>query len=50
MTTTFQQCLDLNDVSDNKKIEQFINNIGLPIIVKAASGGGGKGMRVVSKS
>ena len=40
----------LNDVADNKKIEKFIDNIGLPVIVKAASGGGGKGMRVVSKS
>tara|TARA_Y100001970_G_scaffold293094_1_gene437711 strand:- start:496 stop:1824 length:1329 start_codon:yes stop_codon:yes gene_type:complete len=40
----------LNDVTDNKKIEQFIDNFGLPVIVKAASGGGGKGMRVVSKS
>ena len=40
----------LNDVTDKKKIEQFIDNIGLPVIVKAASGGGGKGMRVVSKS
>ena len=40
----------LNDVTDNKKIEQFIDNVGLPVIVKAASGGGGKGMRVVSKS
>ena len=39
----------LNDVTDIKKIEQFINNIGLPLIVKAASGGGGKGMRVVTK-
>ena len=40
----------LNDVTDSKKIAQFIDNIGLPVIVKAASGGGGKGMRVVSKS
>ncbi len=40
----------LNDVTDSKKIKQFIDNIGLPVIVKAASGGGGKGMRVVSKS
>tara|TARA_Y100001970_G_scaffold219422_1_gene269216 strand:- start:917 stop:2245 length:1329 start_codon:yes stop_codon:yes gene_type:complete len=39
----------LNDISDNKKIQQFIKNVGLPIIVKAASGGGGKGMRVVNK-
>ena len=40
----------LNDVTDSKKIAQFIDNIGLPVIVKAASGGGGKGMRVVYKS
>ena len=40
----------LNDVTDSKKVAQFIDNIGLPVIVKAASGGGGKGMRVVSKS
>ena len=40
----------INDISDNKKIQQFINNVGLPIIVKAASGGGGKGMRVVTKN
>ncbi len=40
----------LNDISDNKKIQQFIKNFGLPIIVKAASGGGGKGMRVVTKN
>ncbi len=39
----------LNDISDNKKIQQFIKNVSLPIIVKAASGGGGKGMRVVTK-
>ena len=40
----------LNDVTDSKQIAKFIDNIGLPVIVKAASGGGGKGMRVVSKS
>jgi len=37
----------LNDISDKIKIEEFIKNVDLPIIVKAASGGGGKGMRVV---
>ena len=37
----------LNDISDRKAIEEFIKNVDLPIIVKAASGGGGKGMRVV---
>ena len=40
----------LNDISDKVKIEEFIKNVELPIIVKAASGGGGKGMRVVTKS
>jgi acetyl-CoA carboxylase, biotin carboxylase subunit len=38
----------LNDISDKAKIEEFINKVDLPIIVKAASGGGGKGMRVVT--
>ena len=38
----------LNDISDKVKIEEFIQNVELPIIVKAASGGGGKGMRVVT--
>jgi acetyl-CoA carboxylase biotin carboxylase subunit len=38
----------LNDISDKVKIEEFIKNVELPIIVKAASGGGGKGMRVVT--
>ena len=37
----------LNNISDRKAIEEFIKNVDLPIIVKAASGGGGKGMRVV---
>ncbi len=39
----------LNDISDKEKIDKFIKNVELPIIVKAASGGGGKGMRVVTK-
>ena len=39
----------LNDISSNKKIKEFINKVNLPIIVKAASGGGGKGMRVITK-
>jgi acetyl-CoA carboxylase, biotin carboxylase subunit len=38
----------LNDISDKVKVEEFIKNVELPIIVKAASGGGGKGMRVVT--
>ena len=38
----------LNDISNRDKIEEFIKKVELPIIVKAASGGGGKGMRVVT--
>ena len=40
----------LNEISDSKLIEEFIKNVDLPIIVKAASGGGGKGMRVVTST
>tara|TARA_Y100001936_G_scaffold20209_1_gene17237 strand:+ start:680 stop:2008 length:1329 start_codon:yes stop_codon:yes gene_type:complete len=39
----------LNDLSDMKKVLEFIDDIKLPVIIKAASGGGGKGMRVVNK-
>ena len=38
----------LNDISNKKDIDNFINKVQLPIIVKAASGGGGKGMRVIT--
>ena len=37
----------LNDISNSKNIDNFIKQVELPIIVKAASGGGGKGMRVI---
>ncbi len=40
----------LNNIKDNKKIEEFIKKINFPIIIKAASGGGGKGMRVVNSA
>ena len=40
----------LNDISDKIKIKEFIKNVELPIIVKAASGGGGKGMRIVNNN
>ena len=39
----------LHDVNDINQINKFIDEIGLPIIIKAASGGGGKGMRIVKK-
>ena len=38
----------IDDVNDNKKIQSFIEKVGLPVIIKAASGGGGKGMRIVN--
>ena len=38
----------LDDVTDDKKIQSFIDKVGLPVIIKAASGGGGKGMRIVN--
>ena len=38
----------LDDVNDDKKILSFIEKVGLPVIIKAASGGGGKGMRIVN--
>ena len=34
-------------ISSVTDVEQFINNYGLPIIIKAAYGGGGRGMRKV---
>ena len=34
----------IDDVNDDKKIQLFIEEVGLPVIIKAASGGGGKGM------
>ena len=37
----------LNNISDINKIKKFVQEVGLPIIIKAASGGGGKGMRIV---
>ena len=38
----------IDDVNDDKKIQLFIEEVGLPVIIKAASGGGGRGMRVVN--
>ena len=38
----------LNNIANKKEINDFISKVKLPIIVKAASGGGGKGMRVVT--
>ena len=39
----------LNDITDLEKIKNFINKVSFPVIIKAASGGGGKGMRVVNE-
>ena len=40
----------LHNVNDINQVNKFIDEIGLPIIIKAASGGGGKGMRIVKKN
>jgi pyruvate carboxylase len=37
----------LGAISEIREGEQFIKEYGLPIIIKAAKGGGGRGMRVV---
>ena len=36
-------------VSDIKKAKEISKNIGFPVLIKAAAGGGGKGMKVVKK-
>ncbi|MBS56249.1 MAG: acetyl-CoA carboxylase biotin carboxylase subunit [Rickettsiales bacterium] len=38
----------LNETNDIDKINEFIDKVKLPVIIKAANGGGGKGMRVVN--
>ena len=37
--------IDLNEIN---KVNKFIDETGLPVIIKAASGGGGKGMRIIN--
>jgi len=39
----------ISNLNDIKAVESFINEVSFPVIIKAASGGGGKGMRVVNK-
>ncbi len=36
-------------VEDKERVEEIAANIGFPVILKAAAGGGGRGMRVVRK-
>ena len=37
-------------ISDKKEAEKIAAKIGFPVLIKAAAGGGGKGMRVVEKA
>jgi len=36
-------------ISDEKQVREMAHQIGFPVIIKASSGGGGRGMRVVNK-
>ena len=38
----------LNEIDNIDNIKKFIDKVKLPVIIKAASGGGGKGMRIVN--
>ena len=40
----------IENISNLSKINEFIKKFNYPIIIKAASGGGGKGMRVIYES
>tara|TARA_B100000965_G_C19566888_1_gene747231 strand:+ start:247 stop:1575 length:1329 start_codon:yes stop_codon:yes gene_type:complete len=37
----------IDSIENISEVKKFIKDIGLPVIIKAANGGGGKGMRVV---
>lgn len=37
-------------IKDQKEAEKIANKIGFPVMMKAAAGGGGKGMRIVNES
>jgi len=39
----------LTPSEDKAEVERIVREIGLPVMLKAAAGGGGKGMRVVSR-
>jgi len=43
-----QNIPSINYMNNTEEIKKFISKVGLPVIIKAANGGGGKGMRIIN--
>ena len=43
-----QNIPSINYMNNTEEVKKFISKIGLPVIIKAANGGGGKGMRIIN--
>ncbi len=43
-----QNIPSINYMNNTEEIKEFISKVGLPVIIKAANGGGGKGMRIIN--